>query len=82
MSYTVQFFIAGYAAPSGRAVEHCSSLREIGRRLQAEQEQAEACGAGYEPPEVAIFFGRHKDVTDMYPDRIATLGPRGGVRFE
>ena len=81
MRYTVQFFIAGYGAPEGGDVEHADSKKEIGRMLQSEHDRAESYGAAYEPSEALIWRGHHDDVTDIYPDASAVIGPRGGVQF-
>lgn len=80
MKYTVQFIIAGYGLPDGKNVEHYNSLQGIKDGLLFEHERAEQYGAAYEPSEAVIFKGRYKDVTDMYPDKVMTVGPRGGVR--
>ena len=81
MRYTVQFLIAGYSAPEGGDVEHANSKTEIARMLQLEHDRAESAGAGYEPSEALIWHGHHGDVTDIYPDATAVIGPRGGVQF-
>lgn len=80
--YTVQFIVAGYAMPDGRDVHHYSSKRAIGRALLQEHEQAEKYGAGYEPSEAVVWRGEHEDITDIYPDDCAIIGPRGGVRWD
>lgn len=79
MKYTVQFIIAGYAMPEGRDVEQYKSLADIKSALIWNHDQAQAYGAAYAPSEAIIWKGVVDDVTDVYPDLIATTGPRGGV---
>lgn len=80
--YTVQFIVAGYAMPEGTDVEYYDSLEMIAFGLQCAHDQAESFGAAYAPSEAVIWKGELDDVTDVYPDRLATIGPRGGVRFD
>lgn len=79
--YTVQTFIAGYSTPEGTDVMHCNSIPEIKRILEREQDRAESYGAGYEPGEALIWKDNLTDVTDRYPDGVATFGPRGGIKI-
>lgn len=80
--YTVQFIIAGYALPAGNDVFYADSQAAIKRQLQREHDAAENVGAGYEPSEALVWKGELEDVTDQYPDYRATIGARGGVRWE
>lgn len=82
MKYTVQFIISGYSLPDGKCVEHYNSLASIRWALLDAHKEAESIGAAYEPSEAVIFKGKYRDVTDMYPDKIMIVGPRGGVRVE
>ena len=79
--YTVQFIIAGYSMPEGQDVEHYSSKAAISRALQREHDQAEQYGAAYAPSEAIAWKGELSDVTDIYPDACAIIGPRGGVQW-
>jgi len=79
--YTVQFIIAGYAMPDGSDVQHYNSLESIARALQSEHDSAENYGAGYEPSKAIIWKGELDSVQDIYPDKVAIIGPRGGVSF-
>lgn len=80
--YTFQTIIAGYALPGGHEVHHATSKGRIADYLLADHLEAERYGAGYEPSEALIWIGHHNDITDIYPDLRAVIGPRGGVRFE
>jgi len=79
MPYTIQVLVAGYAAPSGRDVAHVNNLLDAKFHLSAYHEEAEQYGAAYEPSIAYLWKGKHRDVTDMYPDLILTMGPRGGI---
>lgn len=81
MKYTVQFLVAGYGEPQGNDVGHYSSRANIASALERIHENAERYGAGYEPSEAVVWKGEHDDVTDVYPDLVATMGPRGGIHF-
>lgn len=78
-NYTLQYFIAGYAQPNGRDVFHAHSLEQIKRGLQLEHRRAQRYGAAYEPSRALIWRGEMDDITDVYPDLEATMGPGGGV---
>ena len=82
LKYTVQFYISGYANPEGTIVEHYNSLSAIKAALQSEHDRAEQYGAGYEPSEAIIWIGCYDDVTDLYPDKQAIMGSRGGVTIQ
>lgn len=79
MAYTIQVFVAGYGHPDGRDVVYVNNLRDAKFHLSAYHEEAEQVGAGYEPSTAYLWKGEHKDVTDMYPDFVLTMGPRGGI---
>lgn len=80
--WTIQYDIAGYRPPEGRDVEHVASLDAARRSLQSAHKEAERYGAAYTPSTALLWKGEHDDVTDLYPDRQAVMGPRGGVQIQ
>ena len=78
--YTAQFhYGCNYAAPQGDDVEHFDSLAAIGREVERRADDTFYPDA---EPEALVWNGHESDVTDMYPDRHITLGPRGGLHCE
>lgn len=86
--WTAQLWVNGYSLPEGDDVSYFASLKALGEYLQDQVNRAQRYGAGYgteEAPgggEALIWEGKVEDVTDVYPDKRAFLGPRGGVNFE
>lgn len=69
---------SSYATPSAEDAEHFRSLKAAKRvfAARADHEPGFPCVEG---SEASIYFG--DEVTD-YPDRLLTLGKRGGIRVE
>lgn len=86
--WTAQVWINGYSMPEGDDVSFFGSLEDIAAYLVNEINRAQRYGAAYgseDAPgggEAVIWSGKEPDVTDLYPDKRAVVGPRGGVRFE
>ena len=78
MNYTIQLHTesGSFSAPEGKVVRHCTSKSDIRWELERWQDRVQRYSE--EPCSVLVWKGRHKDVTDMYPDYEATLGIRGG----
>lgn len=80
MQYTYQTFSAGYSDPEGTRVRHAENLEELYIQAEAWKEEVERFyDLDSALPSVMVWKGRHKDVTDLYPDFELVYGPRGGV---
>jgi hypothetical protein len=68
-----------YSAPTVDDLEIFDSLSDAMRafRARADFDPYYPC---IENPEAWLFFAQPEN--DLYPDRVLTLGPRGGVRVE
>jgi len=82
MNYTIQLYTesGNFAAPEGKDVIHCTNKADILWELERWQDEVHQydeapCGA-------LVWRGVYRDVTDLYPDNEATLGPRGGLRLQ
>jgi hypothetical protein len=81
MRYTIQLHTESgcFATPRGIDVKHCTSKADI--RYHLDNWEAMARRLSEEPVEALVWRGTLEDVTDIYPDWIATLGPRGGMNL-
>lgn len=81
MKYTIQLQTDSgcFAAPQGDDVKHCQSKADIRWRLDNWADEV-GCYSD-EPVEVLVWRGTLDDVTDVHPDWVATLGPRGGMNM-
>ena len=79
--YTYQTFTEGgsYSDPCGNDVNYASSRKELAQALQAWCDEVSRFSE--DRCYLRAWVGQEEDVTDLYPDLEATLGPRGGVRF-
>jgi hypothetical protein len=81
MRYTIQLHTESgcFAAPRGIDVRHCSGQADI--RWHLDNWADTVSRYSEEPVEVLVWRGTLEDVTDVYPDWIATLGPKGGMHL-
>lgn len=79
--YTLQFITesGSFSAPCGDDVEHCRNLKQLKAALEYWDSEVQALSE-YRG-EALVWYGRHPDVTDIYPDALATIGPRGGLHL-
>lgn len=81
MKYTIQFFTESgdFSYPYGRDVKRVRGKKAVSSYAADWHEEvhslSECCG------ETWVFVGHYTDVTDMYPDYIVSIGPRGGARW-
>lgn len=81
MTYTVQIHIAGYAPALGTDVEHVTTRRLCADVFRFALKEADRAGATIAGSSAFVYVGHHADVTDVYPDGVLDIGPRGGVRW-
>lgn len=81
MKYTIQLWTESgcFSAPQGDDVRHCASKGDI--RWHLDNWADTVSRYSEEPVEVLVWRGTLDDVTDIYPDWIATLGPKGGLHI-
>jgi hypothetical protein len=81
MRYTIQLHTESgcFATPRGIDVKHCTSKADI--RYHLDNWADTVSRYANTPAEVLVWRGTLDDVTDIYPDWIATLGPRGGMQL-
>lgn len=83
MIYTVQLVSqsGSFSAPQGTDVEIVRSKKSIKACLEAWAEEHDLVGSDPQDAAAFVWWGVERDVTDLYPDYQATLGPRGGFRM-
>lgn len=81
MIYTLQTISesGSFAAPEGTDVRHASSLADLRWHLDNWSDEHGRVGADESNASLLVWKGRLDDVTDLYPDFIVRLGPRGGL---
>lgn len=81
MRYTIQLHTESgcFATPQGDDVRHCQSKGDI--RWHLDNWVDEVSRYSEQPVEVLVWRGTLDDVTDIYPDWVATLGPKGGLHL-
>ena len=81
MKYTIQLHTESgcFAPPQGDDVRHCTSQADI--RWHLDNWADTVSRYSEESVEVLVWRGTLEDVTDAYPDWIATLGPKGGMHL-
>lgn len=81
MRYTIQLHTESgcFATPQGDDVRHCTSQADI--RWHLDNWADTVSRYSEEPVEVLVWRGTFEDVTDIYPDWVAKLGPRGGMHL-
>ena len=81
MKYTIQLHTesGSFSTPQGDDVRHCTSKADI--RYHLDNWADTVSRYANTPAEVLVWRGKLDDVTDIYPDWIATLGPRGGMNL-
>ena len=80
MIYTV-FYVSesgSFGTTPDRDIEVCKSLKEVRAALEAWAHEHEQYGSSASYASLHVSCGRFSDLTDVYPDFVATLGPRGG----
>lgn len=82
MLYTIQTHTesGSFATPDGESsLYRCRNKRECGYILSA---WADEVGRyDYAPCSALVWRGHHRDVTDLDPDALITIGPRGGLHW-
>ena len=80
--YTVQLHSTSgsFASPWGKDVKHFDTLAEIRDGLEEWANEHPKVGADRADAHCLVWHGKHRDVTDLYPDFELTYGPRGGIR--
>ncbi len=83
MKYTYQTHSesGSFAPPEGRDVEHANSKDELDSALNGWKYVHGTVGSDPEAACLIVWFGHLDDVTDIYPDRVANYGPRGGFHL-
>ena len=81
MRYTIQLHTESgcFATPQGDDVRHCTSQADIRWHLDNWADTVSRYADA--PVEALVWRGTLDDVTDVYPDWIATLGPKGGMQL-
>lgn len=81
MKYTIQLHTESgcFSAPQGDDVKHCQSKADI--RWHLDNWADEVSRYSEQRVEALVWRGTLDDVTDVYPDWVATLGPRGGMQL-
>lgn len=81
MRYTIQLHTESgcFATPQGDEVLHCQSKADIHWHLDNWADRVSRYADT--PVEVLVWKGTLDDVTDIYPDWVAKLGPRGGMHL-
>lgn len=62
-------------------VHFCKSKAEVEDHFRDWCKDHETVGTSRDYARMIVFFGRHSDTTDLYPEFILSVGPRGGVRW-
>jgi hypothetical protein len=72
-----------YAAPDDSDLIRFDSLREAGRFLQDREDNRDGRTPCVESSELHLYASRRRAevCTENGPDRVITMGPRGGVRI-
>ena len=72
-----------FAAPDGRqGLCRSSNKRDAGLFMGNWRASHRNVGADERDAELLVWCGRHRDVTDLYPDYRIVSGPRGGLVWE
>lgn len=81
MRYTIQLHTESgcFATPQGDEVKYCHSKADIRWHLDNWADRVSRYADT--PAEVLVWRGKLDDVTDIYPDWVATLGPKGGMHL-
>lgn len=81
MRYTIQLHTesGSFATPQGDNVRHCTSQADI--RWHLDNWADTVSRYSEQPVEALVWRGTLNDVTDTYPDWVATLGPKGGMHL-
>ena len=81
MRYTIQLHTesGSFSSPQGDDVKHCSNKADI--RWYLDDWADTVSRYSEESVEVLVWRGTLEDVTDVCPDWVATLGPRGGMNL-
>lgn len=83
--FAMFYYGPGFSAPdqfNRRDIEEFSSLKEFKNEFQTRLPDPYYPGADEKEYEAWVMFEDPFEDGDLYPDRIAKLGPRGGVRVE
>lgn len=82
MKYTINFCSESNSfGHSPTDVEHVSSLKKVRWHLDYWGQQHEAVGSDKNYAYLIVYHGKYDDVTDLYPDRVARFGERGGINI-
>lgn len=83
MKYTYQEISesGNWSMPQPEDVHHASSKKELRRALEGWADQNERYNDRRDAS-LMVWKGTHEDVTDLYPDFVLKVGPRGGAIFE
>ena len=81
MRYTIQLHTDSgcFSTPQGDDVKHCRNKGDIRWHLDNWADTVSRYAEA--PVEALVWRGTLDDITDVYPDWIATLGPRGGMHL-
>ena len=71
---------SSYAAPTTDDAEEFDTIKEAREAFEARADFDPYFPCVSEDTCAHLFFADPRETSDPYPDRVLTLGPRGGVR--
>lgn len=80
--YTYQTHSESGSFGSPEGVKFADSKDHLGFALEVWVDCHDQVGSNERDAYLLVWEGEHDDVTDLYPNMIVMLGPRGGIRFE
>lgn len=73
---------SSYAVPTDKDIEYFASMEDARNALLYRENGGDPYHPTVEDSALWLFRKKPKRATDMYPDMVMTLGPRGGVKVE